>query len=189
MAGVLEIKADLSKALAIHGWMSKMEMFCLAHFARESETILEVGSYKGRSARCLADNTSGKVYCVDPWTSKYIRENGKQHEGISPDVLDEFKANLKDHIEKDKVHVCQGNLTFFVDKLPRMDFAFIDGDHRYAEVKKDINHCKQLVKHEGIIAGHDYGHADWPGVKRAVDELFPAEKINIHESIWWVTNA
>jgi len=188
MAGVLSEKPNLAKALAIDGWMSKGEMQCLAHFARESLAILEVGSYKGRSARAIADNTWGKVYCVDPWLPDYIRDNGEKHEGIFPNVLSDFKENLKDLIEKDKVYVCQGNLTFYKDKLPRMDFAFIDGDHRYEEVKSDIEHCKKLVKHEGIIAGHDWGHKDWPGVQRAVLELFDRDKINVHETIWWVKN-
>ncbi len=179
-------KANLSKALAINGWMIKMEMFCLAHFAREAQTILEIGSYKGRSARCLADNTEGKVYCVDPWLPVYFRNNNEPHEGIFPNVLSEFEKNLKDLIEIEKVHVCQGVLDNYFSKLPRMDFAFIDGDHRYAMVKKDIIDCKKLVKHEGIIAGHDYGHKEWTGVKEAVDDIFP--RVNIHETIWWVKN-
>jgi len=187
MAGVVE-KPNLSKALAIDGWMSKMEMFTLAYFARMSDTILEVGTYKGRSARCLADNTKGKVYCVDPWLPYYALNNGKPHPGIIPNVLDEFKENLRDHIEANKVFPCQGNLTYYFDKLPRIDFAFIDGDHRYEEVKRDICHCRKLVKHEGIIAGHDYGHKEWVGVREAVEDLFPKDKINVQETIWWVKN-
>ncbi len=175
MAGALEETVKLDRALAIQGWMSKVEMFCLAYFARQSETILEIGCYKGRSARCLADNTSGKVYCVDPWTADYLDNDGKKHKGISP--------------EDNTVYVCQGILADYFNKLPRIDFAFIDGDHRYAEVLKDIKHCQIIVKHEGIIAGHDYGHRDWPGVKEAVDFIFSSQKVNINESIWWVTNA
>jgi hypothetical protein len=44
-----------------------------------------------------------------------------------------------------------------------------------------------LVVHPGgIISGHDYGDPTWPGVKRAVDQCFPAESVGHAKSIWWV---
>jgi hypothetical protein len=44
----------------------------------------------------------------------------------------------------------------------------IDGDHRYHSVADDIELGRVLVRDGGILAGHDWGRSDWPGVKRAV---------------------
>lgn len=56
------------------------------------------------------------------------------------------------------------------------DFVYIDADHTYEMVKRDINLWLPLVKKGGIIGGHDYGFPDevvrHGGVQKAVDEIF-----------------
>src|SRR6266850_7760219 len=94
---------DISKALQIEGWMSFNELTWLAQQAKHSSRILEVGSYKGRSARALADNTAGVVYCIDPWESVYYNDDSSVNSDVNPAVFDEFKSNLRDLIEDLKV--------------------------------------------------------------------------------------
>lgn len=55
----------------------------------------------------------------------------------------------------------------FEDKS--LDFIFIDADHSYSGVKKDIDAWYPKVKMGGLISGHDIDMVD---VKRAVDEEF-----------------
>ena len=57
----------------------------------------------------------------------------------------------------------------------KIDFLWIDGDHSYEGVKKDIYHWTPLVKKGGFICFHDY--RDAPRVKKAVDELTTSGKI------------
>jgi hypothetical protein len=52
-----------------------------------------------------------------------------------------------------------------------LDFVFIDGDHRYEGVARDIAAWLPKVKPGGWLMGHDYGNKPDGGVKRAVDEL------------------
>ena len=47
------------------------------------------------------------------------------------------------------------------------DLVYIDADHSYDAVKKDIDYWSRKVKLEGILAGHDYNMVS---VKKAVDE-------------------
>jgi len=47
--------------------------------------------------------------------------------------------------------------------------VYIDGDHTYEGVKKDLNAWYPKVSKGGIICGDDIG---WAGVKQAVDEFF-----------------
>ena len=51
-----------------------------------------------------------------------------------------------------------------------VDFVFIDGDHRYEMVFKDIEAWFPKVKIGGIIAGHDYAWCT--DVRRAVHDYF-----------------
>lgn len=52
-----------------------------------------------------------------------------------------------------------------------IDFVFVDADHVYESVKKDILAWLPKVKPGGIIAGHDY-NKEHPGVLQAVPEIF-----------------
>lgn len=50
-----------------------------------------------------------------------------------------------------------------------LDLVYIDGDHTYEGVVKDLATWFPKVKRGGMICGDDIG---WPGVKKAVDEFF-----------------
>ena len=63
------------------------------------------------------------------------------------------------------------------------DFVFIDGDHDYETVKKDISAWMPKVKHGGILAGHDHTKSQ-PGVIRAICELVPNHK-HSHGYTWY----
>ena len=173
---------NITRALNIEGWMFEDELKFLAQQAASAHLTIEFGCYKGRSTRALADNTNGTVFAVDPWNGDYPSNDGGIH-GIRTDVFDEFKKNLYDKITDETVIPFKTFSTdFYTSRIP--DFIFIDGDHRYETVLKDIKLSQELMKKGGILAGHDYTHGDWPGVKKAVDEIF--SKINQIDSIWWV---
>lgn len=53
-----------------------------------------------------------------------------------------------------------------------LDFCFIDADHTYESVSKDIDAWRSKVKNGGILAGHDYVERPGFGVTRAVNERF-----------------
>jgi len=79
------------------------------------------------------------------------------------------------------------------------DLFFIDADHRYEGVSKDIELWYPKVKEGGILCGHDYDkttydeayiHQDWHdgchhGVTKAVNERFHM-KHNRLDLCWWV---
>ena len=55
-----------------------------------------------------------------------------------------------------------------------LDFIYIDGNHAYDHIKKDIELAGQLVKKGGVIGGHDIGSL---GVDRAVKEFCETKQI------------
>jgi hypothetical protein len=62
-----------------------------------------------------------------------------------------------------------------------VDFVFIDADHSYESVKKDIKNWLPKIKKNGIIAGHDF-HAE--SVSSAVNELI-ADVQTAKGSVWY----
>lgn len=60
----------------------------------------------------------------------------------------------------------------------RFDFVYLDGDHRYRAVKRDIASWWPLVRSGGMLAGHDYCAAG-AGVVRAVDEFVREERLTL----------
>ena len=66
-------------------------------------------------------------------------------------------------------------------------FVWIDGDHNYEQVKRDIKNYIPLIKSGGFIGGHDYGSPAYTDVKKAVDEIFKDKQINTGDDYtWWV---
>ena len=80
-----------------------------------------------------------------------------------------------------------------------LDFCYIDADHRYEAVKRDIEMWLPKVKHGGVICGHDYvtdgeiyNKSDGSliglfGVKKAVTEFTEQYgwKVHVtHEDDW-----
>lgn len=180
----MDITLNIDKAREIQGWMNDKELEFLAERASKSLSIVEFGCYKGRSTRAMADNMPdyAKLYAVDPWNGTYFADDGSVHD-IKTDVYEEFEHNLRDHIEKGRVIPFKTHSKDFL-KSVGADFVFIDGDHRFLEVLNDIKIALTLLRKSGIIAGHDFTHNDWPGVRHAVEFSFKND-FKVVESIWW----
>ncbi len=174
---------QLERALSIGGWMNEQELLWLAAQARHRQYIVEFGSLHGRSTRCLADNgfEGSKIWAVDPWAGDYYSEQGSTIK-VNTYVMPQFIENLKDHIETGRV-VPVRNFSYNFTLDHAVDMVFIDGDHTYKTVVRDIKKAYELLRPGGLISGHDYGHPQWPGVKQAVDELVGGP-VEVWESIW-----
>lgn len=70
-----------------------------------------------------------------------------------------------------------------------LDFVYLDADHRYDAVLADLGAWFSKVREGGVIAGHDYGHPDLPGVSQAVDRFFERLGWQVMvegDGVWWV---
>lgn len=63
------------------------------------------------------------------------------------------------------------------------DFVFLDADHTYEGVSRDIEAWLPKIRPGGMMLGHDFNLKDFPGVVRAVDERFPARTLH-REAVW-----
>lgn len=162
----------------IRGWFTFPNLYSdmVKRFPSGSR-FLEVGTFAGQSFAFLA------VEIVN--SGKEIKLFGIDGFGWSG-LMEEFMANMKP-LNGDYT-IIKGNSVelseTFVDHS--FDFIFIDANHTYEEVKKDIEAYLPKVKKGGVLAGHDY-HPIWSGVIKSVDELFGDKIItNEQESTWMV---
>lgn len=161
----------------IEGWMTRAELEALFKEAKNHSSIVEIGSWKGRSTHALLSGCPGIVYAVDHW--KGTESDGRAHQEafIDPDsVYTQFCGNVGEFANLRPMRMSSEEASKqFEDKS--IDMVFIDADHSYEAVKRDIE--LWLPKAKKLICGHDF---QFEGVEKAVKEKF--EKINIVGTIW-----
>lgn len=170
---------NISKALQIKGWMTEPELVWLAEQATEHKCIVEIGSFLGRSTRALADNAAGVVYAIDDWFGPRdveIKDEDRKK------IFDEFQKNM-DGLQGRLHVVSEDHATATIDQSP--DMIFIDGDHAYKSVKRDIERWVSFSAPGALLCGHDVYDG---GVSLAVTEVF-GNKIKIvpKTSIWYIS--
>jgi hypothetical protein len=69
-----------------------------------------------------------------------------------------------------------------------LDFIFIDGNHRYEYVDRDVNNYYAKVKVGGIFAGHDYSMSSVSSVLKAFLEVnnIPFENLKLLQNDSWM---
>ena len=173
-------KIDVTRALAIPGWMEEPELEWLAGQAVEHRCIVEIGSYLGRSTRALLDHAAGVVYAVDDWygprdvyLDKWERE----------ELFEKFLKNTIDSDTRGKLYVVKIDHQQ-VDQLSvEPDMVFIDGGHEYEDVRRDVEIWLPRVVSGGLICGHDAG---WKSVGKAlIDAGLGDAVIAPNTTIWY----
>lgn len=168
---------DITNAMTIFGWMSEEELTWLAEHASTCNTIVEVGSYHGRSTVAMAANSSAQIWAVDTWGGPVTA--GAQIQVDNAD-FQAFSNNTRLH---PNIHAVRNtSIAAAVNFTELADMIFLDASHAYEDVAADIAAWRLKARPGGILCGHDYG--TWPGVGRAVDEQFPS--ISLTGSIWSV---
>jgi SAM-dependent methyltransferase len=147
----------------VDGWLHPDEGAALTELAK-GKTVLEIGSYCGKSTICLAREAKS-VVAIDYFDGRATPK--------PRNTLDEFRANLT------RYNI--GNVQIGTPDSPiygQFDLVFIDGDHSREAVERDIEKALGVLRPGGLLAFHDYrkehgefdGHFD-EGVTNAVNEL------------------
>ena len=163
-------------SLGINKWQiptytTNYELFKLYELAKSlpKEAIaLEVGSYIGASSLMIAKGLKdkSKLFCIDTWNNDAMTEGNW-------DSYQEFSKNIKT-VEDKIITIRNTSEQAGIDFNKNIDFIFIDGDHSYEGVKKDIDIWFPKLKSKGIIIMHDIGWAE--GVNKVINE-------NIHPNL------
>ncbi len=156
----------------------------------------EIGVSEGRHALDMMEELHiKKLYLIDPYKAYEEYYQSVENIDSTQQALDKRMKEAKKVLRK------YGNKVEFIRKFSEnatehikdesLDFLYIDGNHQYEFVKKDIELYYPKLKKGGIIGGHDYASCPETerqrfGVVKAVNEFFKKEKINFHNACWWV---
>jgi hypothetical protein len=134
-------------------------------------SMLEIGSNTGDSIQVFS-LFFRRLFCIDAFLDDgYMRKTGV-------DIHTQFKQKTAGRgvvLMQCKSDDAFSDITFYeLLQTERFGFIYIDADHSYPAVKRDLLNAWPLLARGGILAGHDYGLTgmDQDGVKPAVDELF-----------------
>ena len=165
----------------VHGWLTPSEGEKLQELAR-GRKVLEIGTWKGRSACCMAV-TAAQVTTVDT------------HAGdaeIGPaDTFDLFEENVKACGAFSKIEPIKGDIKDVASYLlnRRFEMIFIDGSHDAESVQHDTQLAAQLLMPGGVIVWHDYDQGSVKDGIRAtgldLSVLHEHEKLAVLHTVKW----
>jgi SAM-dependent methyltransferase len=130
-------------------------------------SVIEIGSDRGVSTELFL-LTTARVVAIDPW----------QNESSFREFAERCAGYPHLEIVRERCPEAQGRFS------PEFDLCYIDADHSYEAVRRDILACTRIVKPGGWLAGHDYHQ---PQVERAVRSMID-EPIAFRDGSWLARN-
>jgi hypothetical protein len=134
--------------------------------------IAELGVFEGEFSKDIYEICKPKqLYLVDLFSGYFGSgdKDGNNHHCVQLEV--EYEK-LKTHFRGDVgVKILKQSTVDFLSEIESnmLDIVYIDADHDYKAVKRDLELTLEKIKYGGLICGHDYvKHTD---VERAVNEF------------------
>lgn len=157
----------------VEGYSSEaecMELYQLACQTPEHGVIVELGTYKGRSAIALAQ--SGRtVYAVDRFLAEsyFFRPLPDHREGnFSKLLVEENAARYGVDVRVIEADTFEAGCLWHQYAEQAIDMLFIDAGHEYENVYMDTVAWLPLLNEDGILVFDD---SIWPGVQKVILSL------------------
>ena len=135
---------------------------------------VEVGIFDGSHCWGLLENLDiEKLFMIDPYESypAHIKSVGqKRSEWLLARAKKRSKTWAKEKFPGKCTHIYEKSITasnWFENE--ELDFVYLDGDHAYEYVKRELPKWYAKIKPGGLFGGHDYS-ARRTGVTQAVIE-------------------
>ena len=144
--------------------------------------IMEIGIFKGEFSKFIFNELQPcELHLVDLFDGQMCSGDKDGNNIVWTDLSKEY-VNLSSYFENEKNVILHKGFSY--DVLSKFDdnyfdMIYIDGDHSYDGVKKDLELAIEKVKSGGYIAGHDYNKYMFEGVVRAVDEFCLSKGLKI----------
>lgn len=151
---------------------------------------IELGSWTGKSvAYCVVElvnkNIDFEFYSVDTWKGA---EEHQDYDIVKEDRLyDIFLENInpiKQYVTPMRTMSFEAAKDF---KDNSVDFCYVDADHSYEGVSKDLEAWWPKIKPGCYFGGDDYTKG-WPSVQHAVNDFFKSKNIRVRKlgRCWYV---
>lgn len=154
-------------------------------YKKGAELGVETGKY---SEVLLKRNPNLTLYCIDAWS---VYRGYREH--LTQSKVDGLLETAKDRLKP------FGNRVKFIQKFTdeaakdfpakSLDFVYIDANHTLPFVIQDIVNWERIVRHGGIIAGHDFCRRADNGYQVHVVEAVTAYTGSYHVKPWFVVGS
>lgn len=143
------------KLQSVFGWFDYPHVYDrIINTLSNGAKFVEVGTYAGQSIIYFALRARELGKKIDITTIDLYPNINEHTRRVRENILDFEVHEVKYLIEDSGTFLC-----------PNFDCVWIDGDHSYDRVVRDIKHWLRQAKRGSILCGHDYWMDD---VKRAV---------------------
>ena len=119
--------------------------------------VVEIGCWEGLSTAIIANEIKGKgkLFAVDHW--KGNPGTLIEQKALLTDIYAYFQLNMKRLDVWDVINpmVMDSETAASICADGILDFVFIDANHIYPSIKKDIEIWLPKLKPDGILCGHD----------------------------------
>lgn len=170
----------------------KMRWHVLYKLIKENnyKKCLEIGTAQGWTAHSILLNTNDVTWTtIDPYKSYEEYSDGKNNIKILDSLKNQAYKSLSPFSDR------WFNVEKFSDEAVHdidddYDLIFIDGNHSYDYVKKDIELFYPKLKKGGTLAGHDYKRPnnEHEGVTQAVNEFIDESQLTLFQGdnfVWF----
>jgi len=197
----------------IPGWMSEADLQTLEILAArvpKCGTVTEIGSFLGRSASVwgMTCDPSVSIYCIDTWGSTGpLVQPGRPGVQGDPSLFNGSYEGTFRELTKGfpNIQALRGYSTTNWG-IEKCNLIFVDGDHSYAGVKRDLEFWYPRLAPGGVIVGHDFTHLPrLIGVAQAAMEFAWKQRLSLfvpagsvvwmmfkdqeHMNSWWPTHS
>jgi hypothetical protein len=152
-----------------------LEFINSVNIQKKKLTGVEVGVLNGDYSEKIYNYFNKKFdfnfYLVDPW---------KEFSDYNQKILDQsYKNVLKKFRDIKKVRILRQTSEIASEKFDNksLDFVYIDGNHEYNYVLKDLKLWFPKLKSHGVLFGDDYSRSY--GVHKAVNEFAFDNKLSV----------
>lgn len=159
--------------------------FAKKYFGNKKIMACEIGVWKGQNAKAINQNLKlNKFFLID----SYKVYDEYKHDNCSEILVYAKKKahRLNRPWEKTNVWIEKYSEKALKEIKEKLDFIYIDGNHEYSYVKKDLENSWKLLRKGGILSGHDINQ---PDVSRAVMEFIKKNNLMPYfgdRRDWWI---
>jgi len=124
---------------------------------------IEIGTFKGEFSKKIVENWGGTLYMVDVWkplpNEEYL--DSSNHGNFEKQIYVEAMNNINGFEDRAIMIRASSEIASTIFEDYSLDFVYIDANHAYDYVVRDIELWFPKVKKGGYLCGHDYIDMDW----------------------------
>jgi len=180
-----KINGFLSKNFRIEIISTKRESikFAKKYFKNKKIVAAEIGVFFGYNAKDINKSLNiSKLYLIDPYAKYEEYKKDSAYPLLKRAKKNSHKINKKNNI----LWIEEFSDKALKDIKEDLDLLYVDGNHEYEFVKKDLELYWKKIKKGGIIAGHEI---QYKGVSKALLEFANKNNLEINfgdRRDWWI---